>query len=809
MARKTLMTLVLVLWLLLAIGWGAFVSASQIVLKDGRVLEGEIGRLTNMLLKPNAGPPPEEGAPDPMLIVFVDDNLRRRYVPKQQIQSVNENAAEPTERFRIKGQLVARSGSKVAQMGPILDEAPFDEFGHRTLEIMTVDGRLPIFEGITEITPLWTRVQGLDVPNRKNIVIDQRLATSSLPRELLSKLLHRQSDPNKLSQRLRLVRFYLLAERYKDAQTELEEVLADFPNARGELAPRLRELKQAYAQKALAEIQLRRDAGQIELSRNLLAAFPTDGVAGETLQSLRQMQDDFKAEDSLREQVIQLLREHQDLLKEAGQQQRVTSILQEVTTELNRNNIGRLAAYRQFSEDANIDPSERLRTDEKLALAISGWLVGTNDATRRLPLALSLVEVRKLVREYLNEPIKVKRDQILQKLVSREGSTPQLVARILAFMKPPDAMPPLAGEVPGMFLGTVDGLDGQPQISYLIQVPPQYDPHRLYPAVVTLHGAGSTPAQQIDWWAGPRGASGMRMGHATRHGYIVIAPKWTADQQKEYRYSAEEFAAVWHSLRDACRRFSIDTDRVFLSGHSIGGDAAWDIGLAHPDLWAGVIPITATGERYVEHYATNARHLPLYFVGGELDGNKAVTNGPVIDRYMKWGYPVTVVEYLGRGHEHFSDEILDLFDWMGRWRRDFARKKFAIRSMRDWDRFYWWVELEDFPEKTTVHPDDWPPPRGTRPAQTSAKITLGNTINVRTAADRVVLWLSPELVDLAAKLTITVNGGKLRMPDPFVEADLHVLLEDARLRSDRQHPFWAKVEMPTGKINTVSRRVPR
>ena len=44
-------------------------------------------------------------------------------------------------------------------------------------------------------------------------------------------------------------------------------------------------------------------------------------------------------------------------------------------------------------------------------------------------------------------------------------------------------------------------------------------------------------------------------------------------------------------LRDAMRRFSIDSDRVFLSGHSIGGDAAWDIGLAHPDLWAGVIPI--------------------------------------------------------------------------------------------------------------------------------------------------------------------------------------------------------------------------
>ena len=41
-------------------------------------------------------------------------------------------------------------------------------------------------------------------------------------------------------------------------------------------------------------------------------------------------------------------------------------------------------------------------------------------------------------------------------------------------------------------------------------------------------------------------------------------------------------------------RFFHDGDRVFLTGHSMGGDAAWDIALAHPDLWAGAIPLVAT-----------------------------------------------------------------------------------------------------------------------------------------------------------------------------------------------------------------------
>jgi pimeloyl-ACP methyl ester carboxylesterase len=76
---------------------------------------------------------------------------------------------------------------------------------------------------------------------------------------------------------------------------------------------------------------------------------------------------------------------------------------------------------------------------------------------------------------------------------------------------------------------------------------------------------------------------------------------------------------VLGALRESLRRFSIDTDRVFLSGHSMGGDAAWDIGLAHPDLWAGLVAISPAAGKYVNHYWHNARTLPMYLVGGELD----------------------------------------------------------------------------------------------------------------------------------------------------------------------------------------------
>jgi pimeloyl-ACP methyl ester carboxylesterase len=266
-----------------------------------------------------------------------------------------------------------------------------------------------------------------------------------------------------------------------------------------------------------------------------------------------------------------------------------------------------------------------------------------------------------------------------------------------------------------------------------------------------------------------------------------------------YEYSAREHAAVLKSLTDAMKRFSIDTDRVFLSGHSMGGDAAWDIGLAHPDRWAGVIPIIATSGKYVPLYWRNAERVPFYFVGGELDGNKTVTNGPQFDRYF--GKPakdhelwdVTYVEFQGRGHEHFSDEILRIFDWMGRKHRDFFPKQFMAYTMRPWDNYFWCVELHDMPAAQMVEPAAFPPPRSTLPFSFEFRAN-GNVIGVPVRNARVTLWLSPEMVDFNRSIEVTIGGSRVATPRGIIKPSVETILEDVRLRGDRQHPFWAKVE---------------
>lgn len=763
-------------------------SASQVLLRDGRTLQGRLGLVDSLADQP--------GSADPRVgplrrILFTNDDLRRTFVSKRQVQKYLEDEGQLQEKFTVH-QKILRSGRSVRSVGPVIEIQPFDEFGRRIFTFNTVAGPVNVIQGITLITPQWSKVEGL------NYIWDMRIATSSIPRDILHKILIKQIDPKKIEHRKRIASFYLQSERYQQAREELEAILKDFPDhpeIKQQLTPTIRALRQMGAQQLLKELRLRRGAGQHRLVMEKLKVFPSEGVAGEILQEVREMVQEYDTLDARGKETLEQFDAELAKIKDTALRKRIEPIRKEIFAELNINTLGRMASFRQNVGNPGLGPRE------KLSYAISGWLLGANAAIEKLPVALSLYNVRGLVRQYLNEPVKLNRVRILESLRSEEGAAASLVAGLIAQMKPAvDPPPPVSPKQPGYYAGEAPGLANGPPVRYLVQLPPEYDPYRRYPTVVTLNGAGTTAALQIDWWAGGWTKEGWRSGQASRHGYIVIAPEWTTEHQKKYGYSAREHDAVLSSLRDACRRFAVDTDRVFLSGHSIGGDAAWDIGLAHPDLWAGVIPIVAQADRYCARYWENAEQLPFYVVCGELDGAKLTRNARDLDRYLHRGYNCTVVEYLGRGHENFYEEILRIFDWMGRFRRDFFPREFLCKTMRPWDDYFWWVELDGMPPRSMVDPANWPPPRGTQPVEVKARITDNNGLNVTAGAGEVTVWLSPEMLDFEQRVNIVVNSQRVHASDRFVKPELETLLEDVYGRGDRQHPFWAKIEVPTGRV---------
>lgn len=757
--------------------------ASRVMMHDGRVFEGRLAPLASVIDSPKA-------ANLAKTMVLVDDGLRRVYVPQRQVQSVNElDAGDPIEKFDIP-QHISEAGNRVAAVGEIFGFTEFDEYGRRVIRIDTNQGPQAIIQGITEITPEWTKLECVDAEGI-HYVWDMRIATNTIPRAVLGRILEKRVDPKSLDQRLKIVRLYIQSERFKDAELELQQLLGDFPNLPPDQKALFEQtgvrLRQTSARRVLDEIEARRKAGQHRLAYSLLQSFPTEKVAGETLQAVSGLVKEYDQAEARGKLALRRFDELLRDIKDSQTKLRLTAIRDEINAELSNNTLDRVAAFMQFQAD------DVIKSDEKIALMVSGWLAGSDYAVRNLPTALSMYDTRNFIAKYLAESSLNERNKLLGELRRQEAFTPDLMARIISLMKPPMPLVGKSEKVAGMFEVPIDYMQDQIPINYTVQLPQEYDPHRRYPVLMVLHSAGATPQHELEWWAGGVTADGRRFGQADRFGYIVIAPTWAKEQQTAYNYSEEEHAAVLYTLRDAYRRFSIDTDRVFIAGHGIGGDAAWEMAAAHPDLWAGYIGVSAHSDKTINYYKENARYVAKYLVCGEMDNSLWTQNAVQMDEYLSRGDNVTVVQYKGRGREHFSDELLRIFDWMSRQKREPFPREYKCRSVRYFDGFFWWVDTAEPPERGIIDPDNLPP-KGYVPLYVEARITANNGVDVKTGCQNVTVWLAPELIDFKRPCDVRIRGQKINK-GPYVEPDAAVLLEDVRTRSDRLHPFWARVDL--------------
>ena len=135
-----------------------------------------------------------------------------------------------------------------------------------------------------------------------------------------------------------------------------------------------------------------------------------------------------------------------------------------------------MTAFRLKLADPQLQPEQRL------AVLISGWLVGSDDSMQKLPVAISTFHVRNLISRYLAETEAMKRAGIYSTIREEEAATPETVSKILFHMKPPIALhkPVDPEKLPGLYELSVTVLTGGIPVRYRVQLPPEYDPYRKY-----------------------------------------------------------------------------------------------------------------------------------------------------------------------------------------------------------------------------------------------------------------------------------------------------------------------------------------
>ena len=125
-------------------------------------------------------------------------------------------------------------------------------------------------------------------------------------------------------------------------------------------------------------------------------------------------------------------------------------------------------------------------------------------------------------------------------------------------------------------------IDGSVQ-PYAVWLPRNYDPAEKYPLVIQLHG---TNFKEV--LSGSRLTyRGMPEAQWIEPTLPVIYAHCFGGPTTFYQGMGE--VDVLKVIAEAKRLFTVDSDRVFIMGHSMGGAGSYTVGLHHPDQFGGIL----------------------------------------------------------------------------------------------------------------------------------------------------------------------------------------------------------------------------
>lgn len=203
---------------------------------------------------------------------------------------------------------------------------------------------------------------------------------------------------------------------------------------------------------------------------------------------------------------------------------------------------------------------------------------------------------------------------------------------------------------------------------YRIYIPKAYDKSKPYPLIIALHGMGRDEDSYFDDYA--QGAFKLE---AERRGYIVACPKGR-EPASMYRGAAER--DVLDVIAEVRQAYNVDPDRIYMTGHSMGGFGTWSIAINHPDIFAALAPVAGGGNPKA---MSKIAHIPQLVVHGDNDKTVSVEQSRAMVAAAKaLGVEASYIEVPRGSHTDIVVPTFDeVFDWFDSHRRKSAEAKAA------------------------------------------------------------------------------------------------------------------------------------
>jgi predicted peptidase len=205
-------------------------------------------------------------------------------------------------------------------------------------------------------------------------------------------------------------------------------------------------------------------------------------------------------------------------------------------------------------------------------------------------------------------------------------------------------------------------------IQYRLLKPEKYDASVKYPVVLFLHGGGeggNDNAKQITNQAQALARPALR----AKYPCFEIVPQcppgsrgWGRSAAPSTRPSTRPAVAATVNgqqlalevLDKVCKQYSIDVNRMYITGLSMGGYGTWDVITHFPTKFAAAAPVCGGGDPANVKGIVDAK-LPLWVWHGAADPTVPVKNSrDMVKALRDAGLEVKFTETPGQGHNEWD-----------------------------------------------------------------------------------------------------------------------------------------------------------
>lgn len=210
---------------------------------------------------------------------------------------------------------------------------------------------------------------------------------------------------------------------------------------------------------------------------------------------------------------------------------------------------------------------------------------------------------------------------------------------------------------------------------------PDADTVSKYPLVLFLHGRGergNDNESQLKWGVQQFASDEMMVEHPA----IVIAPQcpvtdwWSNGNFDRNRglvtmnpEPSKTMDLVIGLVSELIENLPIDTNRIYITGISMGGMGTYDAIMRNPDLFTAAVPVCGAGDT---SYAKKIAHIPMWIYHGGNDVTvKASASNDMQEALIRAGAMPGLTIYPSVGHFSWLGAYSDMkmYDWLFKQRK--------------------------------------------------------------------------------------------------------------------------------------------